>query len=62
MTTEEYIKLRKQYLEIENALRQQDERLQEIKRGQSWWMGLSSNLAGNAIWDGLLFVGSRLLK
>ena len=36
--------------------------LEEIKRRQSWWLDLSSNIAGNAIWDGAAWVLSKLLK
>ena len=36
--------------------------LEEIKRKQSWWLDLSSNVAGNAIFDGAVWLLSRLLK
>ena len=39
--------------------------LREIDRKvsrQTWLSDLSSNLVGNAIWDGLLFIGSRLIR
>lgn len=36
--------------------------LDEIKRRQSWWLDLSSNVAGNAIFDGAIWLFNRLLK
>lgn len=36
--------------------------LQEIKRKQSWWLDLSSNIAGNAIFDGAVWLVSRLFR
>lgn len=36
--------------------------LQEIKRRQSWWLDLDSNVAGNAIFDGAVWLFSKLIK
>ena len=39
--------------------------LEEINRKvsrQSWFADLSSNIVGNAIWDGFVWLGSRLIK
>lgn len=36
--------------------------LQEIKRRQSWWLDLGSNVAGNAIFDGAVWLFSRLIR
>lgn len=50
MTSEELIRLRM---------------LQEIDRKVSrhtWLSDFSSNLAGNAVWDGLIWIGSRLIR
>lgn len=50
MTYEEYYRLRL---------------LQEIHRKvsrQTWFADFSSNVAGNALWDGIVWLGSRLIK
>jgi hypothetical protein len=39
--------------------------LREINRkvsSQTWWSDLGSNLVGNAIWDGLLFIGTKIFR
>ena len=36
--------------------------LQEIKRRQSWWLDLGSNVAGNAIFDGAVWAVRQLIK
>ena len=36
--------------------------LEEIKRRQSWLYDLSSNIAGNAIFDGAVWIISRLIR
>lgn len=36
--------------------------LREIRRRQSWWLDLSSNVAGNAIFDGAVWLFSRLIR
>lgn len=36
--------------------------LESIKRGQSFWIDLGSNVAGNAIFDGIAYLFSRLIK
>jgi len=36
--------------------------LQEIKRKQSWWLDFSSNVAGNAVFDGAVWLISKLIK
>ena len=36
--------------------------LQEIKRRQSWWLDLGSNVAGNAIFDGAVWALRQLIK
>lgn len=36
--------------------------LKEIKRRQSWWLDLSSNIAGNAVFDGAVWIVQKILK
>ena len=39
--------------------------LDEINRKvsrQTWWSDFSSNIAGNAAWDGLVWLATRLLR
>ena len=36
--------------------------LREIKRRQSWWLDLGSNITGNAIFDGAIWLFSKLIK
>ena len=36
--------------------------LHDIRKRQSWWRDLTSNIAGNAIFDGFVWLGSKLLK
>lgn len=36
--------------------------LESIKKGQSWWLDLGSNVAGNALFDGFVWVCSKLFK
>lgn len=36
--------------------------LSEIKRRQSWLIDLSSNIAGNAIFDGAVWLFSKLIR
>ena len=48
--------------EILQALQRQDQKIEEIKRKQSWLSDFSSNIAGNAVWDGILWIGGKLLR
>lgn len=34
---------------------------QKVSR-QTWWSDFSSNIAGNAVWDSLLWIGGRLIR
>ena len=36
--------------------------LDDIKRRQSWWLDFSSNVAGNAVFDGAVWLISELIK
>ena len=47
--------------EIMEMLRKQHEQLQEIKKGQSWWLDLSANVAGNGIYDIVLWLGRKII-
>ena len=51
--------------EILQALQRQDDRLADISKKmshQSWLSDFSSNIAGNAVWDGLIWLGSRIFR
>lgn len=43
---------------ILQVLRNQD----KIRRNQSWWLDLSSNVAGNALFDGAVWLIKKLSK
>lgn len=71
MTTEEkkaFVQLtieNKSHEEIMRALSQQRSELDEIHRNvtsQTWLSDFSSNIAGNALWDGLVWIGSKLFR
>ena len=44
------------------ALHRQEKKLDDIRRRQSWWLDFSSNVAGNAVWDSLTWLASKLLR
>ena len=51
--------------EILQALRHQNAGIDDIHdkvAKQTWVSDFSSNIAGNAVWDGLVWIGSRLLR
>ena len=51
--------------EILQALQSQSRDIAEIRRdvaSHTWLRDFSSNVAGNAAWDALLWIGSRLLR
>ena len=52
----------KGYKDIMQAIQSQEKKLDEIGRKQSWWLDLTSNLAGNALFDGAIWLGSKLFK
>ena len=55
----------KDWGEISQALQKQGREIDEIHAKvsrQTWLSDFSSNLAGNAVWDGLVWLGSRLLR
>lgn len=41
--------------------REVDEIHQKVSK-QTWLSDFSSNVAGNAVWDGLVWIGSRILR
>lgn len=49
--------------EIMSALRQQQAQLQDIKQHQQTFAeDFASNIAGNAVWDGLLWITRKLFR
>ena len=55
----------KDWSEISQTLHKQGREIDEIHAKvsrQTWLSDFSSNLAGNAVWDGLVWLGSRLLR
>lgn len=55
----------KNWSEISQALQKQGREIDEIHdkvSRQTWLSDFSSNLAGNAVWDGLVWLGSRILR
>ena len=60
MTLEEYIALRRML----NQERERDVKLDEIHRrvSNTWWKDFSSNIAGNAAWDGAKYILRLLLR
>ncbi len=52
--------------EILQALQQQNDHFRDLTKmvssHHSWLSDLSSNIAGNAIWDGVVYLASRLIK
>ena len=52
--------------EILQTLQQQNDHFREVTKivssHRSWFSDLSSNIAGNAVWDGLVYLASRLIK
>lgn len=54
---------KKSHSEIMSALQQQQEQLRILgKRQQTFAEDFASNIAGNAVWDGLLWLAKRLFK
>jgi hypothetical protein len=52
----------KSHSEIMSALQQQHEQLRTLgKRQQTFAEDFASNIAGNAVWDGLLWLARKLL-
>ena len=49
-------------LMILRALQSQDRKLDEIRKSQSWLSDFGANIAGNAVWDGAVWLVSKLLR
>lgn len=50
---------------ILQALQSQNQEIGEIHRkvaNQTWLSDFSSNIAGNAVWDGIIWIGRALVK
>ena len=55
----------KDYREIMQALQAQRQQIANVDRKvsrQTWLSDFSSNIAGNAVWDGLVWLASRLIR
>lgn len=52
----------REHEDIISALRSQDKKLDDIRRGQSWWNDFSANIAANAAFDGAVWVGGKILR
>ena len=48
--------------EILQALQRQDEKLDRIHKSQSWISDFGANIAGNAVFDGLVWIASHLFR
>ena len=44
------------------ALQRQEQQLRDIRSHQSWWGDFAANVAGNAAYDGALWVLRRLAR
>lgn len=52
----------KSHEEIMQALQIQNQKLDQIRRSQSWLYDFGANVAGNAVWESLQWLGSRILR
>lgn len=55
----------KGWQEIAQSLHRQENQIADIHEKvskQTWFSDFSSNIAGNAVWDGLVWLGSRVLR
>ena len=52
----------KSHDEIMSALKEQERKLDTIHKGQSFWLDFGSNVAGNAVWDGIIWLGAKLFR
>jgi len=55
----------KSWSEIAQALQKQGREIDEIHvkvAKQTWLSDFSSNIAGNALWDGLVWISSKLIR
>lgn len=52
----------KEFLILQELLKDNQRQLRSIRRRQSWWFDFGANVAGNAIWDGLIWLSRRILS
>lgn len=52
----------KDHQEIMDALRQQKEDLEAVKRRQNWYVDFGSDVAANFLTDGLIWLGSKIFR
>lgn len=55
----------KNYTDILQALQRQEQQLIDVDKKvsrQTWFSDFSSNIAGNAVWDGAIWLFSKLLR
>ena len=52
----------KSHDEILKALQMQDAKIDRLSKSNNWLANFSSNIACNAVWDGLLYLGKALFK
>ena len=52
----------KEFLILQQLLKDNQRQLRSIRRHQSWFVDLGANIAGNAVWDGLIWLSSRVGK
>ena len=48
--------------EIKQLLLAQRDELRAIRNSQSWLLDFGANIAGNAVWDSLVWVGGKLFR
>ena len=48
--------------EIKEALNHQQEQLNRIEKSQNWFVDFGSDVAANFLTDGLIWIGSKLLR
>ena len=48
--------------ELMSAIKEQDKKLDEISKKQSWLNDFSANIAANAAFDALVYIGAKLFK
>ena len=51
-----------EYLALKRLLESNSRTLHDIRRRQSWWLDFGANVAGNAAYDGALWLLRRLLR
>ena len=49
-------------IQVLQSLKNQQETLEKIRQQGNFWRDFASNVAGNAVYDGVLWVASRISK